>query len=217
MKYLISFFTILFITFTGCSSTHNINNYLSKKNFYDEINKNCLNKETVVLFRNDSSLIVPSGVEIKNDTLFSITPAIVREYRFHALSDLAALQFDSRNATSAFIEYKSGKTITATEVRIAKDSVSFFEVKTLLNQKLLSELTNIRQIGFYDAWSGFRTWSVGGALVGGIIGLSLVKSYSTAHWESQDFMKFPLGAAFGFIVGGIFGYFVDNKITYVIN
>jgi hypothetical protein len=70
------FFFILAVSFTGCTSIYTVNNYPSKKIFYNDFNNSILSKNLTISLVNGSSFIVKPGAFLLNDTLFTASNVV---------------------------------------------------------------------------------------------------------------------------------------------
>ena len=60
---------VVFLIFIGCSSTYNAAEYPSIKKYYDDFNKSVEDNTLKVTLINDTSLVIPEGAKIKNDSI----------------------------------------------------------------------------------------------------------------------------------------------------
>ena len=60
---------VVFLIFIGCSSIYNATEYTSIKKYYDDFNKSAEGNTLKVTLINDSSLVIPEGAKIKNDSI----------------------------------------------------------------------------------------------------------------------------------------------------
>jgi len=168
--------TFIFLFFIGCSSTYRVNDFSSKEKFYNDFNNSFKTKEARITMINDSVLITLAGVEIENDTLYSIVYLKKKQERRLALTYIEDIKYRGNDITSASILSKDGTEFKAEKVKVIHDSVNFIEVKDMRAKNTITSIDNVRNVSYKNLWLRIPTGIFGGGMIGLIISANILVS-----------------------------------------
>jgi hypothetical protein len=214
-KYLIA--GIVSILFIGCSSTYNLSDFSSKEKFYTHFNNSAKDKSLKVVLTNDSLYNFENGVEIKNDTLYSLGKNIPTQNKKVGRSDVKEINFTDGFYTSALILLKDGEEYQANDIKIYSDSI-YFSYNKILTIEVISSLNKIKNISYKAHWAGVPgklfLGAAMGASFGAFMGFVVSKINHANYGPENEHDGFIIGTIVGFIAGGIIGWINGNTYTY---
>ena len=202
--FLISFFCLLF---TGCVSNYSISDYSSEEQFYQRINYWTENKSVSVALKNDSLISSSEGIEIKNDSLYVIIRKIEKKNEVISVSSIAEINYGSIDYNSAHILLKNDQEFQAENIIIIPDSMRFQSVKIFAIQNPIA-VSEVKEISYKNRWEGVPIGVLGGAVAGGLIGVSV---YANTEYAVNGAL---IGAVSGALIGGIIGWIVGINNNY---
>jgi len=166
-------------------------------------------KETKIILTGDS-VIVSKDIKIKGDSLF--TNIMDRENRDEIIfsSHLVDIKYDNADARSGKLYLKDGRSLTALNISINRDTVYFTNVSKIEKEKSIP-LERIKSVSYNRRWYGVLMSSLRGITLGGLIGFFAV---TDAHGDSQGFMGAYYSSQFGLILGALIGYLIGNPVIY---
>jgi outer membrane lipoprotein SlyB len=186
----------------GCVSNYSISDYSSEEQFYQRINYWAKNKSVNVALKNDSLISSSEGIEIKNDSLYFISRKTEKKNEVISLSSIADVNYSSIDYNSAHILLKNNQEFQAENIIIIPDSMRFQSVKIVVIQNPIA-VAEVKEISYKNRWEGVPTGFLGGAVAGGLIGLSV--------YEGNGAL---IGAVSGAFIGGIIGWIIGINNNY---
>ena len=195
----------------GCSSTSKITNYPSKEEFYKHVNSS-INDRDVNVVTNDSSFTFLKGTIIKDDSLIAITH-IQEEKQKIPLQDIKDMKYYYKSTDaepSAYIWLKNGKELRKDKVKIMPDSTIQYPNFIMTNEYI--PIDQVKTISYKSWWQGtligVPLGFLGGAALGGIVGVSGIICAETGGMEVQSYdqgMSTMIGIIFGSLIGTVTG------------
>ena len=206
--YLTGAFILIF--FTGCSSTYKVTDFPAKEKFYEELNNSFKDKEAKITMINDSVLITHAGVEIENDTLYSIVHLEEKQNSRLALTDIENINYRGNDFTSALILSKDGTEFKAEKVKVLHDSVNFIEVRDVRAKNIITSIDNVRNVSYKNLWLRIPSGIFGGGTIGLMISANILvsnnNSFLVGGFQPYGIAGFVIGALIGGSIGYFFGY-----------
>lgn len=215
MKPIIFLLPVIFISFTGCSITHDIAYSSSEKEFYDDYNNSAGNRNVEVIFKNDSTFHQENHTLIRNDTLYCFVKTKEEKYYEVPTSSVKKINYLTNDFKTAGLTLNDGDQLKGEDIFITKDSISFWGVREQTLKYNVSPVNNIKTISYKNHWKGVVPGSLSGILLGGLLGTSgWILHPPDGHGHFAQAEATVAGALSGLIVGGVVGYIIGFNINY---
>ncbi len=228
MKVLIFCSLILSMLLVGCMDTYTINNYKSKKDFYNHINLQALGNYTTVNLISGSR-IKAEKLHIKNDTTtiyikkWEYEPDKKTSYPKDKIKSIKYIGFAANSGgNTALIIFKNNTEVLVRGLEQGKDSVyitSTLPQKFLISQKLTFPNKEIKSISYNNIFLGMAEDAGVCTFAGFLIALQASSHVvQPVMGEGTDLFQLDaLGLFAGALSGTLLGAVIGSEQQFVLN
>ena len=206
---------IYFLFLTGCSTYYSVNEFGSKKDYYNYLNEHIDNKRLFIYLKNDSILTTAYGAKILTDSLLFETDKIQKKNEEIPLTEISSINYESVDYKSAYLSLKNGRELYAENMVIQPNMLKCktsekFIIKTFV------PISTIKEINYNNRLKGIIPGFLSGLLGGGIFGCFAFnfKSGGNPPLQTDHFQGTLLGVITGVFTGILTGFIIGYSYNY---
>jgi hypothetical protein len=201
----------------GCYSTYKMSEYASKKEFYEEVNRQVKYKPVQVVLKDKSEITAPGGAVISGDSI-SLAVQVENQEQEININEIDSIGFFGESSLSPFvnIKLKNGRVLFGKNFQTLSDSSCTF-TKLKIKYKNFS-LRNVKYVMYKDNWRGVPLRMIIGAGMGFVSSVIIIRTFfyekETGLSNEAQSRLITIPIASGALLGGVGGYFLGYNYFY---